>query len=566
MTIAGSISGTAPATVSRSLAPVQYLLLALLCLAAFLPGIATLPPTDRDESRFVQATKQMVESGDYVDIRFQDQSRYKKPAGIYWLQSASVFLSGQGAEAPIWVYRLVSILGGTIAVLGTGWLGARMFGATAGMIAGTALAGILMLGFEARIAKTDATLLATAVIAQAALAHIYLGHRERAAVSRTAPFIFWAAQGAAILIKGPVVLGVSLLTIAALWFFDPDRKWLRGLRPVSGIALMLLIAAPWLILITWKSGAAFWQESLGQDFAAKIGSGQESHGFPPGYYAVIFVLFVWPFAPLALQGGLKALNRFRDDPALLFCLCWYIPYWLVIELVPTKLPHYVLPAYPALLLVLGWGLASPLAETTGLKRWQTWLWRLTLAGFLAVTVALAAVSAGAMPYLTGQFSLWGVIAALFILAAAWFGSGLRSTFPPLQSVGLATLSAAAALAVLTIFVVPQLKPLWLSPQIAQAFERVKTCPDSRLFAVGYHEPSLVFLAGTNTALVSAPQAAEALMANPQCAIAVIDESAGTAFLDALPAGTASVTEIGTVEGINYSKGEARILKLYRATK
>src|ERR1700746_3194447 len=59
-------------------------------LLLFLPGFFSTPPVDRDEPRFAQATKQMVESGDFVDIRFQDDVRYKKPVGIYWLQGATV--------------------------------------------------------------------------------------------------------------------------------------------------------------------------------------------------------------------------------------------------------------------------------------------------------------------------------------------------------------------------------------------------------------------------------------------------------------------------------------------
>ena len=63
----------------------------VLCgLVMFLPGFFNIPAIDRDEARFAQATKQMVESGDFVDIRFQDDVRYKKPVGIYWLQAAVV--------------------------------------------------------------------------------------------------------------------------------------------------------------------------------------------------------------------------------------------------------------------------------------------------------------------------------------------------------------------------------------------------------------------------------------------------------------------------------------------
>src|SRR5437899_8002989 len=89
--------------------------LVLCALLLFLPGFFTIPPVDRDEARFAQATKQMVESGDYVDIRFQDEVRYKKPVGIYWLQAAAVrtaeALGVPEARTTIWIYRLPSLVG-----------------------------------------------------------------------------------------------------------------------------------------------------------------------------------------------------------------------------------------------------------------------------------------------------------------------------------------------------------------------------------------------------------------------------------------------------------------------
>src|SRR5215510_12599650 len=120
----------------------HYALLIVLCLAAFLPGIASLPPIDRDEPRFMQASKQMAESGNYVDIRFQDDSRYKKPIGIYWLQNAALALSGQGSAAPAWVYRLVSVPRATIAVCATSAIGRNLFGKREGLIAAVGLIGI----------------------------------------------------------------------------------------------------------------------------------------------------------------------------------------------------------------------------------------------------------------------------------------------------------------------------------------------------------------------------------------------------------------------------------------
>ncbi len=507
----------------------------------------------------------MVETGNYVDIRLQDVPRYKKPAGIYWLQSAAVLLSGDGANAPIWVYRTVSVLGATLAVLVAAWLGARMFGPAGGMVSGFVLAGIVMLAFEARIAKTDATLLATGMFAQAALARLYLGDREGRPRSGTAPWVFWAAQGAAIMVKGPVIPLLSALTVAAIALFDKDRRWLRQLKPLRGILLTILICAPWLALITWKSGAAFWQESVGKDLLSKVGGGQESHGAPPGYYTLIFVFFFWPFAVAAIEGGLRALNRFRRDPRLLFCLAWYLPYWIVVELIPTKLPHYMLPAYPAAALLIAWLATDAEARAAPLKRWQIWLRRLTIAGFVLVTVALAAASIGVTPYLMKHVSWWGIVAAVFALLAGWFGSGIRPVAAPLPRILAATICSAALFAILTIVVLPPLKPVWLSPQIAAAFKAAKSCPDSRLIAVGYQEPSLVFLAGTDTLLTGPKDAAAALTAD-KCAVAVVDDRNIQAFTSALPGGQASVEEVGTVRGVNYSKGTERLLILFRDKK
>ena len=101
------------------------LVLLAFCLIAFLPGFFQIPPVDRDEARFAQATKQMVESGDYVDIRFQDEVRYKKPVGIYWLQAVAV-KTGEAfgmpkARTTIWLYRIPSLIGAIGAVLLTYW-------------------------------------------------------------------------------------------------------------------------------------------------------------------------------------------------------------------------------------------------------------------------------------------------------------------------------------------------------------------------------------------------------------------------------------------------------------
>eukprot|EP01035_Chromulina_nebulosa_P065842 gene65842-90094_t len=91
------------------------LLAALVALVAGLPGVFAVPPLDRDESRFAQATAQMLETDDYVSINYQDQPRDKKPVGIHWLQAISVAALSDASDRDIWPYRIPSLLGAMLA-------------------------------------------------------------------------------------------------------------------------------------------------------------------------------------------------------------------------------------------------------------------------------------------------------------------------------------------------------------------------------------------------------------------------------------------------------------------
>jgi 4-amino-4-deoxy-L-arabinose transferase-like glycosyltransferase len=537
-----------------------YALLVLLCLAAFLPGIATLPPVDRDEPRFMQASRQMAESGDYVDIRFQDHSRYKKPVGIYWLQNASAAVTGTGPDAPIWVYRLVSVLGGIVAVCATFATGRSLFGARAGLIAAVALAGTFGLCFEARIAKTDAVLLATAVIAQGALASLYLAGQNARPAPRAAFWLFWVAEGAAILVKGPIVPLLGALTVAALVLLDRDRRWLRSLKPAAGLAVAALVAAPWIVAISMKSGWAFWRESVGQDMLGKAAAGQESHGFPPGYYVITYSLYLWPFGAAVLEGGLAALRRFRADPRLKFLLAWYVPWWIVCEILPTKLPHYMLPAYPALLLAMAWRLDAREAVADPLPRWQVWLVLAARFGVAVVAVGLAGLALG-LPLYFGEFMAWSIPCALAFLAAGWLALAKRPVLDGLGRTTAAAIASLVAVGLLAAKVLPGIDPLWPSRGIAQAFAAAAPCPDSRLVSAGYGEPSLVFLTATGTQLTDGAGAAEQLRKD-RCAVAAVDISQEAAFLDGFDKDMPPA--VGRVEGFDFSDGRAVAITIYRS--
>lgn len=541
----------------------NYVILFLFSILMTVSGLAGLPPVDRDESRFVQATKQMVETGDYVDIRFQDTSRYKKPVGIYWLQSAAVKLSGEGAAAPVWIYRIVSMLGIALAVVGIGWTGTRLFGANAGLAAGLMLAAIFATAFEGREAKTDAMLLACCVFAQGALAQVYMAAKRNEPVAAHLPWIFWIAQGLGILIKGPVAPLLSLLTAAALFAFERDWRWLLKLKLARGVAIVLVIVLPWLVLISMKSGSAFFQEAVGKDMLSKVAQGEESHGLPPGFYMLTYSLFMWPFGLIAVGAGLQAINRFRDDPRLRFCLAWYIPFWLVFEAIPTKLPHYVMPAYPGVALLIGWLLTLPAGQANApLRRWQTLLWWATAFGLAVVAIGLAVVSVGAPLYLTRAFSWWSVPAAIAALVTGYLAFPRQLQVSPGRIAAIAV-GAGITFSLLFGVIAPSLKPIWLSPAIKAAVDANRPCETSVLASARFQEPSLVFLVGTGTVLTDVDGVARHLLSDPACALGLAPIQDEQKLNEVLAGQGKSAKRLTEIDGINYSSGDKLSLGLYR---
>src|ERR1044072_9248030 len=191
-------------------------LLVIVALLAFLPGFFQIPPTDRDEARFAQATKQMLETGEYVDIRFQDEVRYKKPVGIYRIQAAVVktadVLGVPRAQTQIWLYRIPSLLGAIGAVLLTYWTALAFVSRRAALLAGLMMATCVLLGIERLIAKTDAMLLLTVLAAMGAMARAYLSdHREahHPAVAWMLAGVFWSALAIGVLLKGPLIVMIA---------------------------------------------------------------------------------------------------------------------------------------------------------------------------------------------------------------------------------------------------------------------------------------------------------------------------------------------------------------------
>ena len=592
-----------------------YLLLFLVCLAVYLPGISAVPPIDRDEARFVQATRQMLETGDFVDIRYQQEPRYQKPVGIYWMQAASVSVFSDPEEQSIWAWRLVSVIGATGAVLATFHLGALLFGRRAALVGALALAVSLVLAVEAHIAKTDAMLLFLTVVAQAALARTYLSGRDLPAqaaettvpvdppadcpsdvagpeqppgaepetspetqpipapsVPQTEPAplqrpghavtaaVFWVAIGLGILVKGPIapmVVGLTAITLAAIeWRW----RWLLGLRLKWGPAVALAIAAPWFVAIEVISGGTFLGAALGGDLFAKLISGQGVGPLPPGFFLATISAAFWPASLFLWPALVGAAWRWRL-PAVRFCAAWIIPTWLIFELVPTKLLHYTLPVVPALALIVGAAVAGPHGPWPVLRHWLAKVWYVVW-GVIGLVIGggLVYASVEYVPGFAVGPLLIGVMAAIATIGGTFLA--LWRLQRPELGRPLASALIGGGLAVMVAFglLLPQLDRLWVSRSLAEAASTAEGVGPVAL--TGFREPSAVFLLGTDTVLDLTDRVAAHFSRQPGALVGVEDRESA-AFLDAMAGYETPFEAIARIEGFNYARGWTVNISLYR---
>lgn len=560
---------------SERLHRLAYPLLAMLCLMLWLPGILSLPALDRDESRFAQSSRQMLESGNFVDIRFGQVPRYKKPAGIYWMQAAATAIAGHvdnladGDDTGIWTYRLPSLIGGIAAVWLTYWLGS-VFGAEVGLVAALLLGFSVLLTAEATLATTDAVLLAATLGVEGVLLRLYRAATVDAPVSTRLVMWGWVAFAIGILVKGPVIAGVAATTIAALLVWDWRAKtgvawtWLKGTKPLWGAALALLIVAPWLIAIWRQSQGAFFQQSLGNDFAAKLAGGQESHGAPPGYNLVLSTIAFWPAVLFALPGIGLGITRAKE-PAVRFLLAWAGSWWLICEAVPTKLPHYVLPAYPALAILAALWVLAPKGEGAAIV--PSWRKALSSIAVLQYAIGLAALSLAPvwLPKFYGDGLAMGLIAYVSIGALAGLSAlAMLLTGRRLIALSLALLSFLILAPSLTAGAGPRLSDLWLSQKLQALAAKDIRPGDPPPALAGYEEPSLVFALGADVDLTDGRGAAK--QGAELGGLALVDDYERPQFLAHLAELQSDAVALDEATGFNYSRGKKVHVTVYRMRK
>jgi 4-amino-4-deoxy-L-arabinose transferase-like glycosyltransferase len=497
----------------------------------------------------------MLETGDFLHIRLQEEPRYKKPIGVYWMQAASVAMVSDVEKREIWAWRLPSMLGALLATLACFWGGIACVGRRAAFVGAGLLAVSVLLSTEAMIAKTDAMLCGATTLAMAALGRVFL--RRGGA---KAAILFWAALALGVLVKGPITPMVAVLCVVALSGWKRDVRWLAPLASPLGVLVAALILAPWAYALMQAEEGAKALAAMTRDIAPKLGGGGEHGSRPPGLHLLLLPVLIFPasigLAPAAMSVW-RTLRAPRDDArldGLRFLIAWAAPTWLVFEIATTKLAHYTLPAYPAIALMAGAGLLRWLATPTTFRRLGLAIG--TVVGSLGIAAAagvLTFYAPSGRAFLTvvdgalvaGLCVLVAILATTLALIAQTPGKTLAPILVAALSLLIATREGVA----------PRADKLLVSRATHRALAQADTDrnPNLPLLIVGYREPSLVFVEGTNTIL---RQGSEGAVEAQLDQVVVVSSAEEGKFLQGLHRRGMTLEHIGhPIGGINYSNGD-----------
>ena len=532
------------------------IILGFLALICFFSTLNIVPPLDRDESRYIQATVQMLETKDFVNINFLESPRLKKPPGIYWLQAISAvgiknifFLD----SAPIWAFRIPSAIGASASIWVTFLLGQLLFGRAQGLIAALLLMSSPIVIMESHIAKTDSVLLALFLCALYILVKIvFYEDKKLPKPSDITVFAFWIIMSFTFLIKGPIALVILLLTIISYKVLKEPINF-KDLKPIMGIILFMLIILPWFILINSGNNNDVLFNTIKKDMLLKLVSVQESHGAPPGSYLLSSMLTAWPIALFIIPSALWCFKN-KDNKSVKFLLCSLIPSWLFFEIIPTKLLHYVLPLLPSFAILTA---AMIISSVKGIKFRsisENYIFK-----FLSALPFLGgAIIAAGIIYIGNRYGEGLTLSILLIASIYVFSSFLCGYFLYIKSFIKAALVVIIcniiALKLLIILIPNQLQKIWISERI---YSQIQDKNLSEVFLLlGYSEPSLIFRLGSQTKIVSSNNEAIDLILNKKINYIIIEKFYLDQFKKLSEKNGIVINAIGnSILGFNYSKGK-----------
>jgi 4-amino-4-deoxy-L-arabinose transferase-like glycosyltransferase len=529
----------------------QALLIAALVFGIylFIAGRTTL--WDRDEPRFARATVEMVESGNYLVPTFNGNLRPDKPILVYWLMSLPVRLLGPTELA----CRFFSAVGSAITCILTFLIGRRLIGTKAGLWAMLILASTLMMMVVGTAATSDAIVLPFALAALAVFTCIITGNKAVSLYHTTAMAV---AFGFGMLAKGPIGL-LSIPAIAiTLWL---TRKSTPNTKSYLGHVLFALCAGG-LIFVSWgipannATGGELLRLAVGHHVIGRAVRPLEHHGgsflLNLPYYLPVIIVGFFPWT-LHLPGAFSAMlgGRIVGRQGRILLTSWIVSTLVLMTLVATKLPHYVLFTWPAMAIVVA-GTITAAEKNILTARDRAWLrggiW------FFGPVAGLTAVGLIAGPSFMDvkNLQLYGVVCALVLLATAVVAIRLQLAEQFKRS-ALVLLAGMFVLQILLVGgVLPKLEQVKISPYIAQVVKD-KTGPAVQVATYKYAEPTLNFYIGRKIENLRTEQEVVSWAKQPQSGVLIIPKDLLLSMHQKYSG--LALDEIGLKKGFNYSKGK-----------
>jgi 4-amino-4-deoxy-L-arabinose transferase-like glycosyltransferase len=343
-------------------APAKYAILFFCCVLFHIAGTWSLPLIDRDEPRFAEASREMIERADYVVPYFNNQLRLDKPPLAYWAQVVSYRIFGENDFAA----RFPSVVAAALTALLIFAWGVRIGGEKVGWWAAIIFTLALQTFVHAKAAVADMWLVLFVTIAHwSGFELIQRSTLNQGAAASKPPWaiwkspflVFYPALAFGFLAKGPIAW-TPLLTVSAITIYARDWPLARRFKFLPGILLTLAIVALWGIPALLQTDGEFFtvgigRHVIGRSFATMEGHGANSLGMYllllPFYFVTIFISFL-PWS-IKLPWLSKNLWRRRDSIDN-YLITGVAIIFVIFALIKTKLPHYTLPAFPLLALLL----------------------------------------------------------------------------------------------------------------------------------------------------------------------------------------------------------------------
>jgi 4-amino-4-deoxy-L-arabinose transferase-like glycosyltransferase len=504
----------------------HYVLLLIITAALTLPGLGSVSLWDIDEGLNAEAAREMFESGDWVVPTFNFKPRTAKPALLYWLQA----LAYQRFGVTEFAARLPSALAGAAAVLLTYEFGRRMFGPAVGALAGVIVASTLQVSVLAHAATPDAVLLACMMLT------LWLFWTGAEGGSRRWAWMTGLGAGLAVLAKGPI--GVVMPAAIVGYFFLAQRQGRRLLDPrlLAALFLVVLIAGPWYALVGAETRGRFLRSFWETENVGRFLAPMEGHSGPVWYYLVAVLVglgtwsvILWP----SLREAIRSTSRGPESTAVRFLVCWAAVYVGFFSMAQTKLPNYILPAYPPLALLMARFLVRWRRGEVEVPRRELLTAFVSLAGIgIAVTVGLLMAGGILTPAaIRGQvipgLARWAWIGAVPVVAAAAGYACLRRD----RRAGVVTALAAAAVGFVGLAMAPvrAVESAKAPRALVDAAGVCRPAEEVRVASLGYFQPSLVFYCQREVGGLASNAEAADLLRGPLPAYVFCPASVGEAL-------------------------------------